>query len=225
MSEGVDQLYRVAIEKLAKAADSEIETFRRAIAQGEGIPLTPSPEALAKTADKDLAWGEYAFGELRSFGFIRTNITKLEWYRPTETQLWEEQTALAGIEATAIVRLSSMNCTPAIPELRKRVRAFETVARSGKPLAALLAHQKMMMAVVAAVGERRMLEEYAKRASIAQIYARSHRLSERHLDGMAQSAQTMFHHLCEIEVRTCAAAAVAMRVHPSDSLVVKAAQV
>ncbi|KEO90537.1 hypothetical protein EH31_10645 [Erythrobacter longus] len=224
MSEGVDQLYRVAIEKLAKAADSEIETFRRAIAQGEGIPLTPSPEALAKAADKDLAWGEYAFGELRSFGFIRTNITRFEWYRPTETQLWEEQAALAGIETTAIVRLSSMNCTPAVPELRKRVRAFETVAGSGKPLAALLAHQKMMMAVVAATGERHTLEEYAKRASVAQIYAHSNRLDERHLDGMVQSAQAMFGHIGESEVRTCAAAAVAMRVHPAQPLIAEAAQ-
>ncbi|MGB3472071.1 MAG: hypothetical protein WBA51_14730 [Erythrobacter sp.] len=225
MSEGVDQLYRVAIKKLAKAANSEIETFRRAIAQGEGIPLTPSPEDLAKAADKDLAWGEYAFGELRSFGFIRTNIIRFEWYRPTEKQLWEEQAALAGIETTAIVRLSSMDCEPAIPELRKRVRAFETVAGSGKPLAALLAHQKMMMAVVAAIGERHTLEEYAKRASVAQIYARSNSLDERHLDGIVQSAQAMFGHIGESEVRTCAAAAVAMRVHPSDPLVVKAAQV
>ena len=196
------------------------ERLRKAKAFRSPLPPKPWQEPQTKTSP-----GVNALqGGWQIFGFIRTNITRFEWYRPTETQLWEEQAALAGIETTAIVRLSSMNCTPAVPELRKRVRAFETVAGSGKPLAALLAHQKMMMAVVAATGDRHTLEEYAKRASVAQIYAHSNRLDERHLDGMVQSAQAMFGHIGDSEVRTCAAAAVAMRVHPAQPLIVEAAQ-
>ncbi|MEM6409979.1 MAG: hypothetical protein AAF683_00420 [Pseudomonadota bacterium] len=214
-------MYRAAIEKMEKSADSEIEMLRRGVARGEGIPLDPTPEALAKNAAKDPAWGDYAFAELRNFGFIRVHITKFEWYRPTEIELWEAQAALAAIETTAIVRLSSMDCTSAIPEIKTRLDRFERVARSGKPLAALLEHQKMMLAVIASLAEEHMLEEYAKRANVALIYAKSNTLEKRHLDGMVESAQTMLRFLCDVEARTCAAAAAAMRVHPSRPLIVE----
>lgn len=214
MSKEVDTLYRAAIEKLAKSADPEIERLRRAVSLGEGIPLEPEPGTLA-AAGKDASWGDYAFSELRSYGFIRTHILKFVWYRPTETQIWEEQAALAGIEAMAIVRLSSMDCAPAMPEIRKRCQAFQRIGRAGKPLAALLAHQKMMLAIVAAAGETHVIEEYAKRASVALIYARSPNLEKRHIEGMMQSAATMFGHISEHDARHCAAAAAGMRVHPS----------
>lgn len=215
MSKQVDTLYRAAIEKLAKSADPEIERLRRAVSLGEGIPLEPEPGTLAAAAGKDASWGDYAFSELRSYGFIRTHILKFVWYRPTETQISEEQAALAGIEAMAIVRLSSMDCAPAMPEIRKRCQALQRIGRAGKPLAALLAHQKMMLAIVAATGETHVLEEYAKRASVALIYARSLNLEARHIEGMMQSAATMFGHLSEHDARHCAAAAAGMRVHPS----------
>jgi len=39
MPNGIDQLYRTAIEKLAKSADADIEHLRRAVIRGDGVPL------------------------------------------------------------------------------------------------------------------------------------------------------------------------------------------
>lgn len=219
MNKNVDQLYHAAIAKLTASADPQIEELRLSVARGEGIPIDPSPQALAQQANKNTEWGEYAFGELRKFGFVRARITKLEWYRPTDTELWEEQAALAGIETTAIVRLSSMDLTPALPELEHRLHEFKQLASSGEVLPSLLAHQKMMMTLVAAIGETHTLEEYAKRASVALIYTRSQRVRERHLKGMLASSKTMLSYLSDVEARTSAAAAVAMRIHPAIPLV------
>lgn len=214
MSQGIDQLYRTAIEKLAKSADADIEHLRRAVIRGDGVPLEPDPRLLAEASGKGADWGEYAFGELRAFGFIVADVARFVWYRPTKNEMWERQAVLAGIEATAIVRLVSMDRSPAIPEILKRLEAFERTAASGKALASLLAHQKLMVSVVAATGEVPTLEEYARRASVAQVYARTATLELSDIEGMTTSARTMVQLLCEGAARDCAAAATAMRIHP-----------
>lgn len=214
MPQGIDQLYRTAIEKLAKSADADIEHLRRAVIRGDGVPLEPDPRLLAEASGKGADWGEYAFGELRAFGFIVANVARFVWYRPTKNEIWERQAVLAGIEATAIVRLVSMDLSPAAPEIHKRLEAFERTAASGKALASLLAHQKLMVSVVAATGEVPTLEEYARRASVAQVYARAATLELTDIEGMTTSARTMVQLLCEGAARDCAAAVTAMRIHP-----------
>lgn len=214
MLKGIDQLYRTAIEKLAKSADADIEHLRRAVIRGDGVPLEPDPRLLAEASGKGADWGEYAFGELRAFGFIVADVARFVWYRPTKNEMWERQAVLAGIEATAIVRLVSMDRSPATPEIHKRLEAFERTAASGKALASLLAHQKLMVSVVAATGEVATLEEYARRASVAQVYARAATLELTDIEGMTTSARTMVQLLCEGAARDCAAAATAMRIHP-----------
>ncbi|WP_298193630.1 hypothetical protein [Novosphingobium sp.] len=214
MPQGIDQLYRTAIEKLAKSADADIEHLRRAVIRGDGVPLEPDPRLLAEASGKGADWGEYAFGELRAFGFIVADVARFVWYRPTKNEMWERQAVLAGIEATAIVRLVSMDRSPAVPEILKRLEAFERTAASGKALASLLAHQKLMVSVVAATGEVPTLEEYARRASVAQVYARAAALELTDIKGMTTSARTMVLLLCEGAARDCAAAATAMRIHP-----------
>lgn len=214
MPQGIDQLYRTAIEKLAKSADADIEHLRRAVIRGDGVPLEPDPRLLAEASGKGADWGEYAFGELRAFGFIVADVARFVWYRPTKNEMWERQAVLAGIEAAAIVRLVSMDRSPAVPEILKRLEAFERTAASGKALASLLAHQKLMVSVVAATGEVATLEEYARRASVAQVYARAATLELTDIEGMTTSARTMVQLLCEGAARDCAAAATAMRIHP-----------
>lgn len=214
MPQGIDQLYRTAIEKLAKSADADIEHLRRAVIRGDGVPLEPDPRLLAEASGKGADWGEYTFGELRAFGFIVADVARFVWYRPTKNEMWERQAVLAGIEATAIVRLVSMDRSPAVPEILKRLEAFERTAASGKALASLLAHQKLMVSVVAATGEVATLEEYARRASVAQVYARAATLELTDIEGMTTSARTMVQLLCEGAARDCAAAATAMRIHP-----------
>lgn len=214
MPNGIDQLYRTAIEKLAKSADADIEHLRRAVIRGDGVPLEPDPRLLAEASGKGADWGEYAFGELRAFGFIVADVARFVWYRPTKNEMWERQAVLAGIEATAIVRLVSMDLSPAIPEIQRRLEAFDRTAASGKALASLLAHQKLMVSVVAATGEVATLEEYARRASVAQVYARAATLELTDIEGMTTSARTMVQLLCNGDARDCAAAATAMRIHP-----------
>lgn len=214
MPNGIDQLYRTAIEKLAKSADADIEHLRRAVIRGDGVPLEPDPRLLAEASGKGADWGEYAFGELRAFGFIVADVARFVWYRPTKNEMWERQAVLAGIEATAIVRLVSMDLSPAIPEIQRRLEAFDRTAASGKALASLLAHQKLMVSVVAATGEVATLEEYARRASVAQVYARAATLELRDIEGMTTSARTMVQLLYKGDARDCAAAATAMRIHP-----------
>ena len=214
MPNGIDQLYRTAIEKLAKSADADIEHLRRAVIRGDGVPLEPDPHLLAEASGKGADWGEYAFGELRAFGFIVADVARFVWYRPTKNEMWERQAVLAGIEATAIVRLVSMDLSPAIPEIQRRLEAFDRTTASGKALASLLAHQKLMVSVVAAIGEVATLEEYARRASVAQVYARAATLELTDIEGMTTSARTMVHLLCKGDARDCAPAATAMRIHP-----------
>lgn len=214
MRNGIDQLYRTAIEKLAKSADADIEHLRRAVIRGDGVPLEPDPRLLAEASGKGADWGEYAFGELRAFGFIVADVARFVWYRPTKNEMWERQAVLAGIEATAIVRLVSMDLSPAIPEIQRRLEAFDRTAASGKALASLLAHQKLMVSVVAATGEVATLEEYARRASVAQVYARAATLELTDVEGMTTSARTMVQLLFKGDARDCAAAATAMRIHP-----------
>jgi len=214
MLQGIDQLYRAAIEKLAKSADADIEQLRRAVIRGDGVPLEPDPRLLAEAAGKNADWGEYAFGELRTFGFVVADMARFVWYRPTKNEIWEREAVLAGIEATAIIRLVSMDRAPAAPEIRKRLEAFERSAASGKALASLLACQKLMVALVAATGEAGILEEYAKRASVAQVYARAATIALTDIDGMTSSARTMVDLLSRGAARECAAVATAMRIHP-----------
>jgi DNA-binding GntR family transcriptional regulator len=223
MSEGIEPLYRAAIAKMAKSADPEIERLRRSVSGGENIALQPDPQLIAESEGKDPEWGSYAFGELRAFGFVSTDITRFVWYRPTETQIWERQAALAGIEAIAIIRLSSMDCSAAIPEIKDRFLEFEQTASTGKKLASLLDHQKLMLALVAATGETHVLEEYAKRASVAHVYARWAMIEPEDVEGMVGSARSMLELLCSANSRDCAAAAVAMRIHPSEPMLLECA--
>ena len=217
MSDGVQRLYHAAIEKMAVSPDSKIEKLRKGVSKGEGVPLDPSPVALAQWAGRDENWGQYAFSEMRNSGFIRAKITRFVWYRPSEDEIEDEQASLAGIEAAAIVRLSSMDCSGAVPEIKKRARQFTRTKDSTRVLAALIAHQKMMFSVIAATAEEYLLEEYAKRASLALIYARSRSLEREAIGGMARSAERMVDLICGPQVRDCAAAAAAMRVHPLQS--------
>lgn len=214
MHQGIDQLYRTAIEKLAKSADADIEQLRRAVIRGDGVPLEPDPRLLAEASGKGADWGEYAFGELRAFGFIVADVARLVWYRPTKNEIWERQAVLAGIEAIAIIRLVSLDLSPALSEIQVRLEAFERTAASGKALASLLAHQKLMVAIVAAIGEAGTLEEYAKRASVAQVYARAATLELADIEGMTASAGTMVQLIRHGDARDCAAVATAMRIHP-----------
>ena len=214
MEQGVDQLYRSAVEKMAKSADSDIEKLRRSVIKDPGSLGAPNPDGIAEASGRDASWGSYAFDSLRSHGFIQSDLMRFKWFQPTSPYIDDEMAALAGIEATAIIRLASLDCAAARAELRKREKTFEQTARAGKPLASSLAHQKLMLSVVAATGEVHLLEEYAKRATVALAYAQARRLDGDALKGMVRSAGSMIRTICSMPPRDCAAAATAMRLHP-----------
>ena len=215
MEQGVDQLYRAAVEKMAKSPDSDVEKLRRAIARGSPPSKIPAPVELARHFSHDDAWGKFAFADLRGSGFIKNELVRLDWFNPDWVAVSDELTAVAGIEARSIVRLSLMDCSGAMPEIERRLKAFVTSAASRKPLASLLAHQKLMFAVVAATGEGPLLEEYARRATVALLYVRAMTIVQDDIAGMIVSAKAMVSKLCTGNVRDCAADATAMRFHPS----------
>ena len=214
MERGVSHLYRAAIEKMAKSADHEVEKLRRAIARGERPSPLPDPEALARITNNSKDWGEYAFADLRGAGFVRNELLQFDWVQIDPSRVGDELATVAGIEARSIIRLSLMNCANAMPEIERRLQSFVQAAAGGKPLASLLAHQKLMFAVVAATGEVNLLEEYAKRACVALVYIRSLSLEREDLEGMSASAQAMVSKLCDGNARDCAADATSMRLHP-----------
>lgn len=214
MERGVISLYRAAIEKMAKSADHEVEKLRLAIARGERPSPLPDPEALARITDNSREWGSHAFADLRGAGFVRSELLQFEWVQIDPPRVSDELAAMAGIEARSIIRLSLMDCAGAMPEIKRRLKLFVRAAAGGKPLASLLAHQNLMFAVVAATGEVNLLEEYAKRVSVALVYVRSLSIEHEDLEGMTASAEAMVSKLCDGNARDCAADATSMRLHP-----------
>lgn len=219
MESGLAKLYRSAIEKMAKSSDSSIERLRRAVISKPSSLAEPTPERLADKGGVDLSQGHYIFDDLRSHGFIRSNLMDFVWFRPNDEYLVDEMAALAGMEAAAIVRLKSLDCEPALPEIRRRYNAFAKIAGTGRALASAFAYQKMMLSIVAAAGQEILFEEYARRASVALAYAHSARLDDDALKGMLSSAHRMIETICKASVRDCTAAASAMRIHPRIAVV------
>ena len=109
MEQGVDQLYRSAVEKMAKSADSDIEKLRRSVIKDPGSLGAPNPDGIAEASGRDASWGSYAFDSLRSHGFIQSDLMRFKWFQPTSPYIDDEMAALAGIEATAIIRLASLD--------------------------------------------------------------------------------------------------------------------
>ncbi|MGQ2958692.1 hypothetical protein, partial [Agrobacterium sp.] len=123
---------------------------------------------------------------------------------------------LAAIEAAAIIRLSSMDCAPALPAIRALAENFLEEADGGDTIATSLAHNRMMLAIVSATGELRLMEDYVKHASVAVAYAVAARLEAADLEGMKRSANVIVDLIGTTEPRDCAAEAVAMRLHPRE---------
>ena len=74
----------------------------------------------------------------------------------------------------------------------------------------------MMLAIVSATGELRLMEDYVKHASLAVAYAVAARLEAAALEGMKRSANVIVDLIGTTEPRDCAAEAVAMRLHPRE---------
>jgi hypothetical protein len=74
----------------------------------------------------------------------------------------------------------------------------------------------MMLAIVSATGELRLMEDYVKHASVAVAYAVAARLEAADLEGMKRSANVIVDLIGTTEPRDCAAEAVAMRLHPRE---------
>lgn len=138
------------------------------------------------------------------------------WFRPNKDQLDDAVDQLAGFEAAAIIRLGSMECEAVMPTLSNCLDVFLEELEKGHPIEASLAHQRMMLTVVAASGEDRVMEEYGKQAKVAVAYAAAERLGHAEMKGMGRSARMMLDLLNSGESRECAAEATAMRVHPKE---------
>jgi len=215
MAKRID-LYQEAANRMAISLDACIEKIRRCSISSKFGYESTDPASLAAIVGLDEDWGAAAFAELRSTGFINTDWSRFKWYQPSGKELDDKVAELAAIEAAAIIRLSSMDCAPALPEIRDLADDFLKEANGGDVVATSLAHNRMMLAVVSATGELRLMEEYVKHASVAVAYAVAARLETADLDGMKRSAIVIVDLIGTTEPRDCAAEAVAMRIHPRE---------
>lgn len=194
--------------------DADIESIRRRIIRSEFNDLEASTETLVRIAKRDEDWAKEAFDDLRMTRFIITNWAKFVWCRPTASSLEDIMAQLAAMEATAIVRLSSMECAPAMPTVRRLADEFMMLADGGDKIAATLANQRLMLAIVSATHQHRLIEDYVKLASPATAYAAASRIGEQELRCMKRSAEVLVGSIGLRSVQDCAAEAVAMRLHP-----------
>lgn len=218
MKQDIREMYRAAIERMDVSDDADIESLRRANVKALARHESAGPELIAHGAGKTLEWGEYAFGELRSTGFIVNDWSKIMWFRPSKAELDDAANNLAGLEAAAIVRLGSMRCKAVMSNLNEYLDSFLTHASNGAQTEASLAHQRLMFLVVAATGQERLMEEYGKKAKVALAYALAERLNNEKLQVMRRSARKMIELIGSSAPRDCAAHAVAMRVHPGQTV-------
>ena len=214
MQKRILQLYHEAMGRMSISADADIESIRRRIIRSEFNDLEASPETLARIAERDEDWAGQAFDDLRMTRFIITNWAEFVWYRPAASSLDDIMAQLAAMEATAIVRLSSMECAPAMPTIRRLADAFMMQADGEDAIAATLANQRLMLAIVSATHQHRLIEDYVKLASPATAYAAATRIGEPELGCMKRSAEELVSLIGTPSVQDCAAEAVAMRLHP-----------
>jgi hypothetical protein len=215
MAKRID-LYHEAARRMAISPDACIERIRRCSINSKFGNEGTDPASLAAIVGLDEDWGAAAFAELRSTGFIKTDWARFKWHQPSSTELDEKVAELAGIEAAAIVRLASMDCAPALPAIRALADDFLKEAERGDAIATSLAHHRMMLAIVSATGELRLMEDYVKHASVAVAYAVAGRLEAADFAGMKRSANVIANLVGTSAPRDCAAEAVAMRLHPKE---------
>jgi hypothetical protein len=210
------KLYQEAAKRMAISPDACMERIRRCCINSKFGDESVDPASLATIAEMNDDWGAAAFVELRSTGFIKTDWSRFKWYQPSGNELDDKIAELAAIEAAAIIRLSSMDCAPALTAIRALADDFLKHANGGDAVATSLAHNRMMLAIVSATGELRLMEEYVKHASVAVAYAGAARLEAADREGMKRSANVIVHLIGTTEPRDCAAEAVAMRLHPRE---------
>lgn len=215
MAKRID-LYQEASKRMAISPDACMERIRRCCISAKFGYESADPASIATIVGLDDDWGATAFAELRSTGFINTDWSRFKWYQPSGKELDDKIAELAAIEAAAIIRLSSMDCAPALPAIRDLADDFLEQANSGDVVATSLAHNRMMLAIVSATGELRLMEDYVKHASVAVTYAVAARLEAADLEGMKRSAHVIVDLIGTTEPRDCAAEAVAMRLHPRE---------
>jgi hypothetical protein len=215
MAKRID-LYHEAARRMAISPDACIERIRRCSINSKFGNEGTDPASLAAIVGLDEDWGAASFAELRSTGFIKTDWARFKWYQPSVKELDDKIAELAAIEAAAIIRLSSMDCAPALPAIRALADDFLKMADGGDAVATSLAHHRIMLAIVSATGELRLMEDYVKHASVAVAYAVAARLEAADFAGMKRSANVIVDLIGTTEPRDCAAEAVAMRLHPRE---------
>lgn len=101
-----------------------MERIRRCSISSKFGYESADPASLAAIVEMDADWGAAAFAELRSTGFIKTDWARFKWYQPSGKELDDKIAELAAIEAAAIIRLSSMDCAPALAAIRTLAENF-----------------------------------------------------------------------------------------------------
>ncbi len=210
------ELFQQAAKRMAISPDACMERIRRCSINSKFGNEGADPASLAAIVGMDDDWSAAAFAELRSTGFIKTDWARFKWYQPSVKELDDKIAELAAIEAAAIIRLSSMDCAPALPAIRALADEFLKMADGGDAVATSLAHHRMMLAIVSATGELRLMEDYVKDASVAVAYAVAARLEAADFEGMKRSANVIANLVGTSAPRECAAEAVAMRLHPKE---------
>lgn len=215
MAKRID-LYQEAAKRMAISPDACMEHIRRCSIDSKFGNEGTDPASLAAIVGMGDDWAAASFAELRRTGFIKTDWARFKWYQPNGKELDDKIAELAAIEAAAIIRLSSMDCEPALPTIRALADDFLKMADSGDAVATSLAHHRLMLAIVSATGELRLMEDYVKHASVAVAYAVAARLEAADFEGMKRSTNVIADLIGTSEPRDCAAEAVAMRLHPRE---------
>lgn len=216
MDTDLTTLYHDALVRMHVSADKDVERLRRESIQADHHTAAIGPEDIARMAGRGKAWGKVAFEDLRQTGFIHQRFSGFHWYRPKDWDLIDAHDELAAMEAIAIIRLASMDCSPAMPGILDHYEAFMRAAEEGDFVETSLAHQRLMLVVVGATGKQRVAEDYVRNAKVVLAYGKAFSLYPERVEGMKVSAKAMIDCLGKPRGRECAAEAAAMRLHPQE---------
>lgn len=153
MRQDLKELYRASINKMVVSKDKRIERLRRTKIVSANVRERVSPSILEETEGTGNGWAEKAFEDLYATGFIVAEWPGYFWFAPNAAGLADRSSVLAGMEAVAIIRLSSMKCGPARRKFSKRLQELLRAAESGDAILTSLARQRLMLRAFSTAAE------------------------------------------------------------------------
>lgn len=207
-------LYRTSLETLNPSPDAALEQLRWRIIRGQVGEREASQELVGRLCARDDAWSAYALNDLRRTGFIEFDVYKLVWRDNGRTSLGASLDALAGLEATAILRSRFLDMAPAQEELSFYHSELVRIAKSDEPLPIVLALQRLWLTLVTSIGSAALLSEYVKLSTTGLCYAWAEALTREALPDLVTCADRTMQLLKANQTTQAMQGCCAARAHP-----------